>query len=65
VIQLDRKRRLCEIASIYFLQPLHEPPTDVRIRRGEALGGIRIGCLDVNDGEGAAIRRLLMPSGVC
>ena len=64
VIQCDRKRRVREIASIDFLHPLHEPPTDVRIRRGKALGGLGIGCLDVNDGESAAIRRLLMPDGL-
>src|SRR5512132_3310765 len=64
VIQLDRKRRVREIASIYLLHPLHEPPIDFRIRRDKALGGLRIGCLDVNDGEGAAIRRLLMPDGL-
>jgi hypothetical protein len=63
VNQLDRKRRQRDITSICFLHPLHEPPTDVRIRRGKALVGIRIGCVDVNDGEGAAIRRLLMPDG--
>ena len=64
VNQLDRKRRLRDIASMYFLHPLHEPPTDVRIRRDKALVGIRIGCLDVNDGEGAAIWHLLMPDGL-
>ncbi len=49
---------------MYFLHLLHEPPTDVRIGRDKALVGIRIGCLDVNDGEGAATWRLLMPDGL-
>ena len=48
---------------MYFLHPLHEPSTDVRIRRDKALVGISIGSLDVNDGERAAIGRLLMPDG--
>jgi len=29
VVQLDPKRRQREIASIHFLHPLNEPPTDL------------------------------------
>jgi len=42
VNQLDRKRRLRDITSMYFLHLLHEPPTDVRVRRGKALLGLNL-----------------------
>ena len=48
---------------MYFLHPLHEPPTmsaSDETKRWWA----SIGSLDVDDGEGAAVRHLLMPDGL-
>src|SRR5262249_31386438 len=52
-----------DITSICLLHPLNEPRADVRIGRGEALVGIRIGRLYIDDGEDLASWHLLMPDG--
>src|SRR3954451_20407923 len=52
------------MATLHCLPLRREPPADLRIGRDEALMGLGIGSLDVDDGECAATRHLLMPDGL-
>jgi hypothetical protein len=62
--QIDRKRRLRGLTPVHFHHPLAKPARDLRTRSDKAPIGIWIGCLDVNDGEYAAIWHPLMPAGL-